>query len=65
MRDDKTLCMNKQKLVAMATSLERLQPNFTAIIYVCKATNPENWAKIDRVLSEIIGLEQIGSSFGS
>jgi len=60
--------LNKQKLVAMTTFLERLQLNFTAIIYAPKATNCENVAKIGRVLSEITGLEQTvktGSSFGS
>jgi len=52
----------------MTTFLERLQLNFTAIIYAPKATNCENVAKIGRVLSEITGLEQTvktGSSFGS
>ena len=48
-----------KKLVAMATSLERLQPNFTAIIYACSATDPENWAKVGRVHFEDIGLEGI------
>jgi len=39
----KKLCgLNKQKLVAMAMSLEQLQPHFTSIIYASKATNPEN-----------------------
>jgi len=61
---------NKQKLVAMATTLERSQPNFTAIFFVYgrKATNSENFAKIGQVLSQIIGAEPIiktGSSFGS
>jgi len=59
--------LNK-KLVAMATSLERLQLHFTAIIYAKKATNPENSAKIGDVLSEMTGLEptvQTGSSFVS
>jgi len=64
----KKLCgLNKQKLIVVAMSLE--QPYFTAIIYACKATNPENWAKmIGRVLSEITGLKttvKTGSSFGS
>ena len=45
----KKLCgLDKQKLVAMATSLERSQPNFTAIVYARKATNRENLAKIGR-----------------
>ena len=46
-------------MVAMATSFERSQPHFTAIIYTRNATNPENFAKIGRVRSEIIGLEPI------
>jgi len=41
------------------TSLERSQSSFTAIICNHKATNPENWAKVGRVLSEIIGLEPV------
>jgi len=48
----------------MATSRERSEPNFTTIIYA----RPENWAKIGRALSEIIGLEPVvktGRSFGS
>ena len=52
----------------MATSFERSQPHFTAIIYTRNATNPENFAKIGRVRSEIIGLEPVvknGSSFDS
>ena len=45
----KKLCgLNKQKLVAMATSLKRSQPNFAAIIHALKATNSENFAKIGR-----------------
>jgi len=66
-RSDEKMCgLNKQKLVAMATSLE--QPNFTAIIYAHKATNSEKFAKISRILSEITGLEPIvktGSCLGS
>jgi len=66
---DETNCgLNKQKPVAMATSLEWSQPNFTPIICAHTATNPENWAKIGLVLSEITGLEptvKTGSSFGS
>jgi len=50
--------LNKQKLVVVATTLERSQPNFTAIIYSRIATNCEQFAKIGRVLSEIIGLER-------
>jgi len=64
----KKCVLNKQKLVAMATSLERSQPNFTANIYAPKATNTENWVKIGCILSEIIGLEPVvktGSRFGS
>ena len=52
----------------MATSYERSQLHFTAIIYTRNATSPENFAKIGRVRSEIIGLEPIvknGSSFDS
>jgi len=46
----KKLCgLNEQKFIAMATSLRRSQPNFTAIIYAHRATNTENWAKIGRV----------------
>jgi len=41
--------LNKEKSVAMATSLERSQPHF----------NPENVAKIGRVFCEIIGLEHM------
>jgi len=66
----KKLCgFGKEKLVDnTATSLERSQPHFTSIIYAHNATNSENFAKIGRVLSEIIGLEPIaktGSSFYS
>jgi len=43
----------------MATSLMRSQPHFTAIIYARKCTNLENFTKIGRVLSEIIGLEPL------
>jgi len=54
----KKMCgLNKQKVVAMAMSLERSQPNFTAIIYAHRATNSENSAKIGRVYFEEIGLE--------
>jgi len=51
--------LNKQKLAATATYLERSQPNFTTIIYARRATNPQNLAKIAQVLSEVIGLEPI------
>jgi len=51
--------LNKQKLAARATYLERSQPNFTTIIYARRATNPQNLAKIAQVLSEVIGLEPI------
>jgi len=40
----------------------------TKIIYIRKSTNPENFAKIGGIYSEIIGLESIvktGSGFGS
>ena len=54
----KKMCgLNKQKLVVMAMSLERSQPNFTAIIYAYRAINSENSAKIGRVYFEEIGLE--------
>jgi len=49
-------------------SLKRSQLNFTAIIHARKATNPENFAKIGCVLSEIIASKQqkkTGSSFSS
>jgi len=49
----KKLCGLNKKLVAMATSLERSQPNFTAIICSHKATNSENFTKIGCVISEI------------
>jgi len=52
----------------MARSAERSQPNFTAIIYAHKATNSENFAKIGRMVSEIIRLEPVvktESIFGS
>ena len=65
---EKLFGLNKQKLVVMATSRERSEPNFTTIIYARKVTSPENWAKIGRALSEIIGLEPVvktGRSFGS
>ena len=52
--DEKMCGLNKQKLVAMATSLQRLQPNFTAIIYARNDTNSENFANIGRVQSEIV-----------
>jgi len=39
-------------------SLKRSQLNFTAIIHARKATNPENFAKIGCVLSEIIASKQ-------
>jgi len=55
----KKLCgLNKQKLVVVATTLERSQANFTAIIHARNATNWKKFAKIGRVLSEIIGLER-------
>jgi len=39
----KKMCgLNEQKIIAMATSLRRSQPNFTAIIYAHRATNTEN-----------------------
>ena len=36
----------------MATSLERSQPNFAAIIYAHRAINPENLVKISPLLSD-------------
>jgi len=42
-----------------ATALERSQPSITAIIYARNATNPEHFAKIGGIHSEIIGLEPI------
>ena len=36
-----------------------MQPSITAIIYARNATNPENFAKISGILSEIISLEPI------
>ena len=57
--DEKMCGLDKQKLVAMATSLGRSPPNFTAIIYDRRATNPEYWTKIGRAHFEIIGLEWI------
>jgi len=57
--DEKKCVFYKQKLVAVETSLERSQPHFTAIIYARTATNPEKFAKIGRILSEIFGLEPI------
>ena len=68
LRRQKLCGLNKKKLVVMATSLERSQPHFTSVIYVWKATNPENFAKIGRVLSQTIGHKPIvntGSSFDS
>jgi len=50
--------LNKQKLVVMATTLERSQANFTAIIHARNATNWKKFSKIGCVLSEIIGLER-------
>jgi len=41
--------LNKQKLVAMVTSLEPAQLYSTAIIYARKDAKPENFAKIGRV----------------
>jgi len=64
---EKMCGLNKQKLVAMATSFERSLPNFTAVICNRRATNPENWTKISHVHFEINGFKQIvktGSSFG-
>jgi len=63
-------CVDKisKNLVAIATSLEWSQPNFTAIICAHMATNAENFVKIGLVLSEITWLELVvktGSSFGS
>jgi len=43
----------------MATSLERSQPNFTAIVYARRANNLANLAKIGRVCSEEIALKGI------
>jgi len=60
--------LSKEKSLIMATSLERSQPHYTAIIFARKAINPENFEKIGGALSEIIGLEPVvktGSSFGS
>jgi len=48
---------NRQKLVAIATSLERSLPIFTAVIYARKATNPQSWGKIGRENFEEIWLE--------
>jgi len=41
----------------MATTIERVQPNFTPLSP--KSTNPENWAKIGHAVSEIIGFERV------
>jgi len=52
----------------MATSLERSQPHFTAIVIARKAIDREKFAKLGRAISEIIGVEplvQVRSSFGS
>ena len=46
----------------MSTSFERSQPHFTAIIYALKAISPEYFAKIARLLSEVIGLDSRTSS---
>ena len=55
--NEKILCVfSKEKSVAMATSFERSQPHFTAIIY---AHNSENFLKISRVVREISGLESV------
>ena len=43
----------------MAASLGLSQPHFTAIIFAQKSDNPENFAKIDRILSKIIVLVPI------
>jgi len=43
----------------MVTSLGRSQPHFTAFLFAQKSDNPENFAKIGRVLSGIIGVEPI------
>jgi len=43
----------------MVTSLGRSQPHFTAFIFAQKSDNPENFAKIGRVLSGIVGVEPI------
>jgi len=51
-RLDTILCIEPIQLVAMATSLERSQPNFAAIIYAHRAINPENLAKISPLLSD-------------
>ena len=45
----KKLCRLDTKMVAMATSLERSQSNFTAVICAGKATKPESRAKIGRI----------------
>jgi len=59
---------SKEKSVAMATSLERSQPHFTAIIHAHDASNSENFAQIGREFSEITVFEPVvktGSSFNS
>ena len=48
---------NRQKLVAIATSLERSLPIFTTVIYARKATNPQSWGEIGRENFEEIWLE--------
>ena len=48
-----------ENLVTMATSVGQSQPNFTAIIYARRDTNPENWAKIEHVHFEVIGLDGV------
>jgi len=49
--------LNNKKMATMATTIERVQPNFTPL--APKSTNPENWAKIGRAVSEIIGFERV------
>jgi len=53
-------CVDWTKIITIATSLERSQPNFTAIVYSRRATH---WklAKIGRVHSGAIALEWISS----
>jgi len=53
--DKKIVGLNK-KFVAMATSLERSQLNFTAIIYARRAINPEKLGENRRVNFAEIGL---------
>jgi len=48
-----------RKLVAMATSLEGTQNNFSSFIYGQSSTNPANFEKIGQLDVEIIGLKEI------